>query len=52
VVADIDRCLSGGRLAVTGNYFAGLAIEDCTIRSAEEWKRVAGVTGSVGGRRT
>jgi protoporphyrinogen/coproporphyrinogen III oxidase len=42
VVADIDRCLSGGRLAVTGNYFAGLAIEDCTIRSAEEWKRVAG----------
>ena len=41
VVADIDRCLAGSRLAVTGNYFAGLAIEDCVQRSFEEWKRIA-----------
>jgi len=43
VVAEIDRCLAGGRLAVTGNYFEGLAIEDCVIRSNEEWRRVSRV---------
>jgi UDP-galactopyranose mutase len=42
VVAEIDRCLAGGKLAVTGNFFAGLAIEDCVVRSNEEWRRVAG----------
>jgi UDP-galactopyranose mutase len=42
IVADVDRCLAGGKLAVTGNYFAGLAVEDCVIRSFEEWARVAG----------
>jgi UDP-galactopyranose mutase len=42
VVAEIDRCLAGGRLALTGNYFAGLAIEDCALRSVEEWRRVSG----------
>jgi UDP-galactopyranose mutase len=42
VMAEIDRCLAGGKLAVTGNYFAGLAIEDCVIRSNEEWARVSG----------
>ena len=41
VVAEIDRCLAGGSLALTGNYFAGLAIEDCVGRSVEEWGRVA-----------
>jgi protoporphyrinogen/coproporphyrinogen III oxidase len=41
VVAEIDRCLAGGRLAVTGNYFEGLAIEDCVLRSNAEWRRVA-----------
>jgi protoporphyrinogen/coproporphyrinogen III oxidase len=41
IVAEIDRVLAGGRLAVTGNYFAGLAIEDCVLRSNDEWKRVA-----------
>ncbi|HYD41651.1 MAG TPA: FAD-dependent oxidoreductase [Anaeromyxobacter sp.] len=40
VVAEIDRCLAGGRLALTGNYFAGLAIEDCVGRSVEEWGRI------------
>lgn len=41
VVAEIDRCLAGRRLALTGNYFAGLAIEDCVGRSMEEWRRIA-----------
>lgn len=41
-VAEIDRRLAGTRLAVTGNYFAGLAIEDCVLRSNSEWKRIAG----------
>jgi UDP-galactopyranose mutase len=42
IVEEIDRCLAGGRLAVTGNYFAGLAIEDCVLRSNAEWARVSG----------
>jgi UDP-galactopyranose mutase len=41
VVAEIDRCLTGSRLALTGNYFDGLAIEDCVLRSNAEWRRVA-----------
>ncbi len=40
VVAEIDRCLAGGKLAVTGNYFQGLAIEDCVSRSNDEWRRL------------
>jgi UDP-galactopyranose mutase len=40
VVRDVDACLAGGRLAVTGNYFAGLAIEDCVLRSNAEWARI------------
>ncbi|BDG09072.1 protoporphyrinogen/coproporphyrinogen oxidase [Anaeromyxobacter paludicola] len=40
VVADIDRLLAGGTLAITGNYFGGLAIEDCVQRSKEEFGRV------------
>jgi oxygen-dependent protoporphyrinogen oxidase len=42
IVAAVDRCLAGTRLAVTGNYFAGLAIEDCVLRSNAEWARIAG----------
>jgi UDP-galactopyranose mutase len=41
IVAAVDRCLAGTRLAVTGNWFAGLAIEDCVLRSNEEWARIA-----------
>ncbi len=41
VVAELDRGLAGTRLALTGNYFAGLAIEDCVARSKAEWTRVA-----------
>ncbi|HET8539299.1 MAG TPA: FAD-dependent oxidoreductase [Anaeromyxobacter sp.] len=42
IVREVDACLAGGRLAVTGNYFAGLAIEDCVGRSFAEWARIAG----------
>jgi oxygen-dependent protoporphyrinogen oxidase len=41
IVEEIDRALAGRKLAVTGNYFAGLAIEDCLLRSNAEWARIA-----------
>lgn len=41
LVADIDRALASERIALTGNYFGGLAIEDCVQRSLSEWARVA-----------
>ena len=41
VVAEIDRMVAGQRLALTGNYFEGLAIEDCVLRSRAEWARIA-----------
>ena len=40
LVGELDRMLSGSRLALTGNYFDGLAIEDCVQRSRAEWARV------------
>lgn len=42
IVRDVDAALAGGKLAVTGNYFGGLAIEDCVLRSNSEWRRIAG----------
>jgi oxygen-dependent protoporphyrinogen oxidase len=45
VVAELDAALASlgaGRLAVTGNWFTGLAIEDCVLRSRAEWRRVGG----------
>jgi UDP-galactopyranose mutase len=43
VIAGLDAALAGEpRLAVTGNWFAGLSIEDCVQRSRAEWQRVAG----------
>jgi UDP-galactopyranose mutase len=41
VVAALDGLLAGRRLALTGNYFQGLAIEDCVQRSFLEFDRVA-----------
>ncbi len=41
LVAEIDRCLAPTRLALTGNYFDGLAIEDCAGRSEREWRRLS-----------
>jgi UDP-galactopyranose mutase len=46
VVAGLDAALAAQpRLAVTGNWFAGLSIEDCVQRSRAEWQRVAGAAG-------
>jgi UDP-galactopyranose mutase len=42
VVGELVAALAGERLALTGNYFEGLAIEDCIQRSFDEWRRVAG----------
>ncbi len=42
LVAELDGALQGSRLAVTGNWFAGLSLEDCAQRSRSEWARVAG----------
>lgn len=36
----IDRLLAKSRLALTGNYFAGIAIEDCVTRSQQEFSRL------------
>lgn len=41
IVREIDRLSDGKRLAVVGNWFAGLSIEDCVDRSRAEWARVA-----------
>ncbi len=41
VVAEIERGLGSGSLYLTGNYFGGLAIEDCVSRSKLEAARLA-----------
>lgn len=41
ITAAIDRAVAGATLAVCGNYFAGLSIEDCVGRSITEAKRLA-----------
>ncbi len=40
IVADIDRSLENTGIALLGNYFMGLAIEDCMQRAASEWQRL------------
>jgi UDP-galactopyranose mutase len=40
IVADIDTALAGTALAVSGNFFEGLAIEDCVQRSLAEADRL------------
>jgi UDP-galactopyranose mutase len=40
IVADIQKQLGRSKFALLGNYFAGLAIEDCITRSFDEWQRV------------
>ncbi len=39
-VADIDRLIAGERVFITGNFFSGLAIEDCVTRSLTEFHRL------------
>ena len=41
IVNEIDRLSAGKSLAVLGNWFAGLSIEDCVDRARQEWARVA-----------
>ncbi len=41
LVADFARALAGAPLAVVGNWFDGLAIEDCVQRAFAEWARIA-----------
>jgi len=40
IVADIKKQAAGSNVAILGNYFGGLAIEDCILRSFEEWQRL------------
>ncbi|KOR30913.1 hypothetical protein TI04_03555 [Achromatium sp. WMS2] len=40
LVARIDRVLAKTGLALTGNYFTGVSIEDCLQRSFSEWQRI------------
>lgn len=41
VVRALDQRLAKLPLALTGNWFGGLAIEDCVLRSRSEWRRLA-----------
>ncbi len=38
-IAEIDRLIAGTPLMLTGNYFSGVAIEDCVSRSLQEASR-------------
>jgi oxygen-dependent protoporphyrinogen oxidase len=42
IVSEIDRLSAGTRLCLIGNYFGGLAIEDCITRSNQEFARLPG----------
>ncbi len=37
---ELNQALAGNRLALTGNYFAGVAIEDCVTCSRAEFERL------------
>jgi len=41
LIAEIQNLLENTGLALVGNYFMGLAIEDCIERSNSEWRRVS-----------
>ncbi|MDH5750989.1 MAG: FAD-dependent oxidoreductase [Deltaproteobacteria bacterium] len=43
LVADLDKALQGETVGLTGNYFQGMAIEDCLGRSEQEAQRLAGL---------
>lgn len=40
LVNEIDQFIAVKRLLLTGNYFSGLAIEDCVFRSLKEFSRL------------
>jgi Protoporphyrinogen oxidase len=45
IAQEIDRRLPESGLYITGNYFGGLAIEDCSLRSAKEAERLSADAG-------
>lgn len=49
LVGKIDRSISATRLLLTGNYFDGMAIEDCVTRSLKEFLRLKKLLASHGG---
>jgi oxygen-dependent protoporphyrinogen oxidase len=40
IVRAIDQGIAGSRVYITGNFFGGLAVEDCALRSAAEAARL------------
>jgi len=42
LVERLDQALAGRRIAVTGNWFLGVSIEDCVTRSRSEHERLFG----------
>ncbi|MBF0557841.1 MAG: FAD-dependent oxidoreductase [Nitrospirae bacterium] len=40
LIRQIEQTISGSRLFLTGNYFDGVAIEDCVMRSLKEFTRL------------
>ena len=40
IIAKVDRLLAGKPLFLAGNYFRGVAIEDCVSRSLSEFQRL------------
>jgi protoporphyrinogen oxidase len=40
VIQKIEGLLQGGPLCLTGNYFTGMAVEDCVTRSLLEYERL------------
>jgi len=42
LIDQLDRELAGGKLAITGNWFLGVSIEDCVTRSRSEHERMFG----------
>ena len=42
ITDEIDSTIAAQKLYVTGNYFAGMAVEDCIVRSRKEFARLSG----------
>ena len=40
IIKEIEKLLEGKKLLLTGNYFSGMAIEDCVSRSRSEFNRL------------
>lgn len=40
LIQEVDRRLAGEPLALTGNYFTGVSLEDCVTRSLKECERL------------